>query len=68
MFDAKLKRRPLMTLIVSVIGAHFDNPERVDFPPKNKTPQIYEEDEDDANPFYHKPSAPLMEQVITDKS
>ncbi|XP_059216601.1 dynein axonemal heavy chain 3 isoform X2 [Stomoxys calcitrans] len=61
-FDAKLKRRPLMTLIVSVIGAHFDNPERVDFPPKHKTPQIYEEEEGDASPFPGQSSVTAMKQ------
>lgn len=68
MYDAKLKRRPLMTLIVSVIGVHFDNPERVDFPPKSKTPQIYEEQEDDdANPFQSKTGGQFIEQVIMTK-
>uniref|UniRef100_A0A1I8MKN2 AAA+ ATPase domain-containing protein n=1 Tax=Musca domestica TaxID=7370 RepID=A0A1I8MKN2_MUSDO len=68
MYDAKLKRRPLMTLIVSVIGVHFDNPERVDFPPKSKTPQIYEEQEDDdANPFQSKAGGQFIEQPTPDE-
>ncbi|XP_075164298.1 dynein heavy chain 3, axonemal [Haematobia irritans] len=62
LFDKKLKRRPLMTLIVSVIGTHFDEPERVDFPPKHKTPKIYEEEEGDANPFYSRMNVADFEQ------
>uniref|UniRef100_A0A1B0B0B8 Dynein heavy chain 3, axonemal n=1 Tax=Glossina palpalis gambiensis TaxID=67801 RepID=A0A1B0B0B8_9MUSC len=51
-FDPKLKRRPLMTLIVSVVGAHFDNPTNADWSREHKIPGIYREDEDDASPFY----------------
>lgn len=55
-FDPKLKRRPLMTLIVSVVGAHFDNPTAADWSREHKIPGIYREDEDDANPFYKRSS------------
>ncbi|XP_037881601.1 dynein heavy chain 3, axonemal [Glossina fuscipes] len=55
-FDPKLKRRPLMTLIVSVVGAHFDNPTNADWSREHKIPGIYREDEDDASPFYKRSS------------
>uniref|UniRef100_A0A1A9WLF0 Uncharacterized protein n=1 Tax=Glossina brevipalpis TaxID=37001 RepID=A0A1A9WLF0_9MUSC len=55
-FDPKLQRRPLMTLIVSVVGAHFDNPTAADWAREHKIPNIYKEDEDDASPFYKRSS------------
>ncbi|KAM7358170.1 dynein axonemal heavy chain 3-like [Cochliomyia hominivorax] len=61
MHDPKLKRRPLMTLIVSVIGVHFDNPTREDIPAEHTIPAIYVEEEDDANPFYRRPTVVVVE-------
>lgn len=53
MYDKKLRRRPLMTLIFSVVGAHFDD--RTD--DRDNTTPIYKYDEeDDASPFYSRPS------------
>lgn len=63
MYDEKLKRRPLMTLIVSVIGTHFDNPPREEVTPQHALPVIYEEHEDDPNPFYKRPSVVILEAV-----
>ncbi|EDV95581.1 GH15699 [Drosophila grimshawi] len=51
MYDPKLRRRPLMTLTVSVVGAHFDN-EHIDFGPGIREDEnIYVFDADDADPF-----------------
>ncbi|XP_036671579.3 dynein axonemal heavy chain 3 isoform X3 [Drosophila suzukii] len=51
MYDAKLKRIPLMTLIASVVGAHFDH-EPIDMGPGVRpSSNIYVYDEDDADPF-----------------
>ncbi|XP_030372078.1 dynein heavy chain 3, axonemal [Scaptodrosophila lebanonensis] len=51
MFDPKLGRRPLMTLIASVVGAHFDN-DFIEMGPGTRPPEnIYVFDSDDADPF-----------------
>lgn len=63
MHDPKLKRRPFMTLIVSVIGTHFDNPTLEEIPAEHTIPTIYLESEDDADPFYRRPSVVLVETV-----
>ncbi|XP_054732574.1 dynein axonemal heavy chain 3-like [Anastrepha obliqua] len=53
MYDKKLQRRPLMTLIISVVGAHFDD--RTD-DRDDKTPIYVYDEYEDANPFYKRPS------------
>ncbi|EDW73522.2 uncharacterized protein Dwil_GK16602 [Drosophila willistoni] len=51
MHDPKLRRAPLMTLICSVVGAHFDN-EHIDMGPGVRpSANVYVFDEDDADPF-----------------
>lgn len=63
MFDNKLRRRPLMTLTVSVVGAHFDN-EPIDFGPGVRDDEnIYQFDADDADPF-QAPGQPQFVELV----
>lgn len=63
MYNPKLKRRPLMALTVSVVGAHFDN-EPIDFGPGIRPEEnIYEFDADDADPFQTGPVLQCMDYV-----
>lgn len=64
MFDAKLKRIPLMTLIASVVGAHFDH-EPIDMGPGVRPPtNIYAYDEDDADPF-QQPQTNIYSEIVS---
>ncbi|XP_062127566.1 dynein axonemal heavy chain 3 [Drosophila sulfurigaster albostrigata] len=67
MHDPKLRRRPLMALTVSVVGAHFDN-ETIDFGPGVRTEDnIYEFDADDADPFQAPvPTQNMLEWLVPD--
>ncbi|ALC43064.1 CG17150 [Drosophila busckii] len=61
MHDKKLRRRPLVALIVSVVGAHFDN-EPIDFGPGIRPDEnVYVFDNDDADPFYQSPGTQTTE-------
>ncbi|XP_033238860.1 dynein heavy chain 3, axonemal [Drosophila pseudoobscura] len=51
MFDPNLRRTPMMTLIVSVVGAHFDNDPIEMGPGVRPHANIYVFDDDDADPF-----------------
>jgi len=63
MYDAKLKRIPLMTLIASVVGAHFDH-EPIDMGPGVRpSSNIYVYDEDDADPFQQPQGTQFVENV-----
>lgn len=63
MHHPKLRRRPLLALTVSVVGAHFDN-DPIDFGPGIRPEEnIYEFDADDADPFQPPPSPQYAEQV-----
>ncbi|KAH8333343.1 hypothetical protein KR067_000852, partial [Drosophila pandora] len=61
MYDSKLKRIPLVTLIASVVGAHFDH-EPIDMGPGVRSAtNIYVYDEDDADPFQQPQASMLVE-------
>lgn len=63
MYDSKLKRNPLVTLIASVVGAHFDH-EPIDMGPGVRSAtNIYVFDEDDADPFQQPQGTVLVETV-----
>jgi len=63
MYDAKLKRIPLMTLIASVVGAHFDHEPIEMGPGVRPSSNIYVYDEDDADPFQQPQSTQFVENV-----
>lgn len=64
MHHPKLRRRPLLALTVSVVGAHFDN-EPIDFGPGIRPEDnVYEFDADDADPF-QPPPGPQYTEVVS---
>lgn len=52
-----------MTLVVSIVGAHFNNSSAAELSIGHKIPLIYVESDDDADPFYRRPSRILIETV-----
>ncbi|KAH8242116.1 hypothetical protein KR026_003917, partial [Drosophila bipectinata] len=65
MYDSKLKRIPLVTLVASVVGAHFDH-EPIDMGPGVRSAtNIYVYDEDDADPF-QQPQAHMLVETAPD--